>query len=714
MNENKNLINETPIRKVMIYPYSARITRIQKIKLNKDINKIFIQDLPQSLYRESVKADIINKDDAIVKSINLKIFHEKKITREELQKVKEELKNLYREKNYIQNEMERLNDSFLKLSLTPMTPTNTTSGSNNTNQPMPLFPKSWESYLNYLKNLLTQNRTEHRKLLLESIELEKQIKQKNKEEQTLSSYFSYRSYGAEVILASNTEGEAELQLSYIVPNASWFPVYDLRVDYEEKTATLTTYGIIQQKTGEDWQNVLLSLSTASPTFSTDTVKLNSWRIRQKDTEIIKQVNNTSALQLNAKMDYEKQIMDKSEDIVYRKAKSNKKAFGGIRQRKSIGMTEERKDASGALSQDEIEHLLSNIGSDSPIPSDDDISPMAREKSLLQPKKKIRPTNIDLISKQEVMQNLSQHENIAQEQTIIKHINQQNVMPQNDYMTTKQKLQNIIKSKNLEQIEQSVQNKYHTMLKNNILDTFSYDNGLTEVLKRKSNHNYKRQDVLKISGGYDYRYSSINPETIPSQHNTIKVTLKLHTQPVELTYQTIPLISSNVYLKANYKNESDAPLLAGQVRVFIDADFMGDSFIDTVSANEYASFSLGTDNDIKVIRREKSKKETSGVFNKSFIIKYDIEIELMNYKNEDARIEVLDRIPQARHQEEISIFDESFSITPDKKTYRNILKWVLTLKPQEKKSIKFSYKIKHPEEYRLSMHNDNTPYKEGEK
>ncbi len=704
-NNNNDNLNNSPISQVMVYPYSARVTRIQKVKLDKDTNKIAVLDLPQTLYKESVKADLINKDDAIVKSIKLKEFYEKKTTSDELKQVKEELKTLYRKRNYMHEEMDRLNDSFLKLSLTPMTPTDTNNDGNI--RPMPLFPKSWESYLDYLRTLLTQNRTEHRKILLESIELEKQIKQKSKEEQRLSSYYTYKSYGAEVILASNTEGEAELQLSYIVPNASWFPVYDLRVDYGEATATLTTYGIIQQKTGEDWGDVLLSLSTASPTFSTDTVKLSSWRIRQKDTEVIKQqINvplNAPSLQAKVSFNYERGIADKSDEIESKEVMSKKQSLMFSKRRKpkkkSSGMEKKAFQTSqqaDILAQREIDGLLSKTT------SDDDIQQSAGV------------NNVDLMSKKEFINDLSQQENIAQEQMIFGTINKQNVMGRNDYETSKQKLQKRLKSKNLEQIEQSVQNKYHTALKNNILDTFSYEKRLKQLPAHKSAYRYRRQDVLRISGGYDYRYSSINPETIPSQNDTVKVTLKLDTQPVELTYQTIPLVSKNVYLKANYKNDSDAPLLTGQVRVFIDADFIGESQINTVSTGEYASFSLGTDNDIKVIRREKSKKETSGVFNKSFIRKYDIEIELMNYKEEEVKVEVLDRIPKSRQQDDVSVFDESFSIQPDKKTYRNILKWTIKLKPQEKKLITFSYKIKHPEEFQLTMYNDSTPYKEGEK
>jgi uncharacterized protein (TIGR02231 family) len=69
-------------------------------------------------------------------------------------------------------------------------------------------------------------------------------------------------------------GEAELELSYVVPGASWEPGYDIRVRGTE--VTVTSYGLVSQHTGEDWPECELALSTARPAVSVVVPELQPW------------------------------------------------------------------------------------------------------------------------------------------------------------------------------------------------------------------------------------------------------------------------------------------------------------------------------------------------------------------------------------------------------------------------------------------------------
>jgi len=84
------------------------------------------------------------------------------------------------------------------------------------------------------------------------------------------------------------EGEFELEVSYIVNRASWTPLYDLRVDSASKIVHLSYLAEVTQNTGEDWQDIALTLSTAKPGLGTLPPKLEPWyidtilpRIRQR-------------------------------------------------------------------------------------------------------------------------------------------------------------------------------------------------------------------------------------------------------------------------------------------------------------------------------------------------------------------------------------------------------------------------------------------------
>lgn len=61
-----------------------------------------------------------------------------------------------------------------------------------------------------------------------------------------------------------TKGTYELEITYAAAPASWHPSYDFRVNPATSSAELVYFADITQRTGEDWNAVSLTLSTAKP------------------------------------------------------------------------------------------------------------------------------------------------------------------------------------------------------------------------------------------------------------------------------------------------------------------------------------------------------------------------------------------------------------------------------------------------------------------
>ncbi len=72
---------------------------------------------------------------------------------------------------------------------------------------------------------------------------------------------------AVVFLAQSGDGAGSFRLSYLVNGCGWSPSYALRAKDEAADATLEYSSLIHQFSGEDWSNVSLTLSTASPMLS---------------------------------------------------------------------------------------------------------------------------------------------------------------------------------------------------------------------------------------------------------------------------------------------------------------------------------------------------------------------------------------------------------------------------------------------------------------
>ncbi|EUC54520.1 mucoidy inhibitor A, partial [Rhizoctonia solani AG-3 Rhs1AP] len=86
-----------------------------------------------------------------------------------------------------------------------------------------------------------------------------------------------------VTVLAETDGKAELMLTYVVSNASWTPLYDIRAAIAkspEATSKMMLHyrASITQTTGENWPEVALTLSTASPQLGSTVPKLSSWKI----------------------------------------------------------------------------------------------------------------------------------------------------------------------------------------------------------------------------------------------------------------------------------------------------------------------------------------------------------------------------------------------------------------------------------------------------
>ncbi|KAF8057091.1 hypothetical protein FPV67DRAFT_1611316 [Lyophyllum atratum] len=79
---------------------------------------------------------------------------------------------------------------------------------------------------------------------------------------------------------AEVEGEVEIALIYAVYGASWNAGYDIRVDMKakEEQVMLIYKAAITQSTGEDWNDVSLTLETATPTFGVSVPTLDPWNL----------------------------------------------------------------------------------------------------------------------------------------------------------------------------------------------------------------------------------------------------------------------------------------------------------------------------------------------------------------------------------------------------------------------------------------------------
>ena len=81
-----------------------------------------------------------------------------------------------------------------------------------------------------------------------------------------------------ITVSAKTAVSGKLNFSYVVSNAGWTPIYDLRSDASTGKIELTYKAEVFQSSGLDWDNIKLNISTNNPYVNKTKPTLNPWYI----------------------------------------------------------------------------------------------------------------------------------------------------------------------------------------------------------------------------------------------------------------------------------------------------------------------------------------------------------------------------------------------------------------------------------------------------
>jgi uncharacterized protein (TIGR02231 family) len=88
-----------------------------------------------------------------------------------------------------------------------------------------------------------------------------------------------------VVLDSKVRGDATFTLKYLVRNAGWAPKYDVRAENAVDPVKLDYHANVFNKSGLDWNEVLMILSTSEPLQGAEKPTLETWDIAESTTRI---------------------------------------------------------------------------------------------------------------------------------------------------------------------------------------------------------------------------------------------------------------------------------------------------------------------------------------------------------------------------------------------------------------------------------------------
>ncbi len=156
-------------------------------------------------------------------------------------------------------------------------------------------------------------------------------KKKNKADQTIKRYLQrqkaiqrqlnewnayYKRNTSSIIVevSASATTKARLIVSYVVHNASWHPIYDIRSSGTNQPIALNYKANITQNTGVNWENVKLTLSTANPNLSNVKPTIHPWYLNFYREVVYNKSNRLSAAGavLRAAPSYEADMLEDAE------------------------------------------------------------------------------------------------------------------------------------------------------------------------------------------------------------------------------------------------------------------------------------------------------------------------------------------------------------------------------------------------------------------
>ncbi|MBK6604867.1 MAG: mucoidy inhibitor MuiA family protein [Leptospiraceae bacterium] len=262
---------EGKIQDVILYRNQALVTRVVEVDLKEGSHEIIVTKLPSEIIQNSLYAESVGAD---VRAAKLKITELKSDTDPKLAALDEKIEKANNDSIRLSKliEVNRLKLSFLTKQEDFIATTEKVELS--------------RGILNAdtMKQLTLFNFDQKKELALEELKLQEDIKILQKEKDLLLRErkqlvkTSLKSIDASIFIDKIGSGKCEIRLYYLVQNAGWSPIYNFYSKLGSKTVRVEFNARIQQVSGENWDNINLTLSNATPALSALAPGLSPFRI----------------------------------------------------------------------------------------------------------------------------------------------------------------------------------------------------------------------------------------------------------------------------------------------------------------------------------------------------------------------------------------------------------------------------------------------------
>ncbi|MFP2994518.1 mucoidy inhibitor MuiA family protein [Spongiivirga sp. MCCC 1A20706] len=189
-------------------------------------------------------------------------------------------------------------------------------------------------------------------------------------------------------------------------------------------------------------------------------------------------------------------------------------------------------------------------------------------------------------------------------------------------------------------------------------------------------------------------------SIKSDADITVIRIDDHELEANYEYFTAPVLNENVFLTAKIKEWEKLQLLPGEANIYFEGSYAGKTTIDPYSVSKKLLVSLGIDPNVIVSRKLRRNFKSKSFIGNNRILDRVYDLEIKNNKSIPITVKLMDRIPKSSNKE-IKVDDiEIFNADYDKK--KGLLSWSLALNSGDQKKETFSYQLKYPRYKRVNL------------
>lgn len=209
------------------------------------------------------------------------------------------------------------------------------------------------------------------------------------------------------------------------------------------------------------------------------------------------------------------------------------------------------------------------------------------------------------------------------------------------------------------------------------------------------------DPLHNRGQFDHRYDSEGVVRVPSDGSPHRILLRCVDCAPGMRLLAVPREQAEVFREAELRNPLSAPLLAGPVDVYVEGSLLTTAQVAAIDRGGALRVGMGVEDRVRVARNIRSDEETTGLLGGSTQVNHHVSIELSSALGQAVVIDLYDRLPVS---DDKSVSIDLLSARPEAKEYtqserglpiRGGLVWSVPLPAGGKAKVEYSYRIVFP-------------------